>query len=67
MFVLYFTVCEDEIRNLINNLDTHTAIGPDDILVLVLKNCRLVIAPCLEKLINECFVLGVFPDVLKIA
>ena len=32
-------VCEDEIRNLINNLDTHKATGPDDIPVLVLKNC----------------------------
>ena len=60
-------VCEDEIRSLINNLDTHKATGPDDIPVLVLKNCRLVIAPWLAKLINECFVLGVFPDVLKIA
>jgi len=43
------------------------ATGPDDIPVLVLKNCRLVIAPRLAKLINECFVLGVFPNVLKIA
>jgi len=60
-------VCEDEIRNLINNLDTHKATGPGDIPVLVLRNCRLVIAPWLAKLINECFVLGVFPDVLKIA
>jgi len=58
-------VCEDEIRSLINNLDTHKATDPDDIPVLALKNCRLVIAPWLAKLINECFVLGVFPDVLK--
>jgi len=29
-------VCEDEIRNLINNLDTHKATGPDDIPVLVI-------------------------------
>ena len=48
-------------------MDTHKATGPDDIPVPVLKNCRLVIAPWLAKLINECFVLGVFPDVLKIA
>ena len=60
-------VGEDEIRNLINNLDTHKATGPDDIPILVLKNCRLVIAPWLAELINECFALGVFPDVLKIA
>ena len=31
-------ICEDEIRNLINNLDTHKATSPDDIPVLVLKN-----------------------------
>jgi len=60
-------VCEDEIRNLVNNLDTQKATGQDDIPVLVLRNCRLVIAPWLAKLINECFVLGVFPDVLKMA
>ena len=57
-------VCKDEIRNL-NNLDTHKATGPDDILVLVLKNCRLVIAPWLAKLINECFVLGAFQMFLR--
>ena len=56
-----------EIGNLINNLDTHKATSPDDIPVLVLKNCKLVIAPWLAKLINECFVLGVFPDILKMA
>ena len=33
-------VCEDEIRNLINNLDTHKATGPDDIPVLVLTLWR---------------------------
>jgi len=60
-------VCEDEIRNLINNLDIHKATGPDDIPVLVLKNCRLIIAPWLAKLKNECFVLGVFRDVFKMA
>ena len=59
------SVCEDEIRNLINILYTHKATGPDDIPVLVLKNCRLVIALWLAKLINDCFVLGVFPGVLK--
>jgi len=60
-------VCEDEIGNLINNMDNHKAIRPDDIPVLVLKNCRLVIAPWLAKLIKEYFVLRVFPDVLKIS
>ena len=51
----------------LNNLDAHKATGPDDIPVLVLKNCGLVIAPWLAKLINECLLLGVFPDVVKIA
>ena len=31
-------VCEDEIRNLINSLDTHKATGLNYIPVLVLKN-----------------------------
>jgi len=58
-------VCADEIRNLISNLDTHKATGPDDIPVLVLNNCRLVIAPWLAKLINGCFVLGAFQMFLR--
>jgi len=58
-------VCDDEIRNLINNLDTHKATSPDDIPVLVLKNCKLVIAPWLAKLINECLYLEFFQIFLR--
>ena len=61
----FFSKQTVKMKSLTLNLEIHKVTDPDDIPVLVLNNCRLIVVPWLAKLINECFVLGVFQMFLR--
>ena len=55
-----------EIQNVIYSLSTKEAGGCDGISAFYLHAASEVIAPILSTLINQCLLLGVFPDCLKV-
>ena len=56
-----------EIDKLIDELDIKKSTGPNSIPVFILKIMKPFFSTWLSKLINLCFEVGIFPDILKIA
>jgi exonuclease III len=50
---------------IISRLPTKKAMGSDEIPAMVIKNCALVIAPCLTTLADISLATGEFPDIWK--
>ena len=62
--------CDMEIMdvfNVINSLKDHLSEGPDNISVLLLKNCVYILSFILCKIFNMSLESGIFPDVWKIS
>ena len=57
----------EEIEDIIQNFKLNKALGPNSIPIRILKDQKEEIAKPLNDLINTCFNLGLFPDLLKIA
>ena len=55
------------VNNVITNLDSSKASGPDCILVVVLKNCESELPYILAKLFNMCLKESCFPDCWKVS
>nr|CAI5825790.1 unnamed protein product [Callosobruchus analis] len=55
-----------DIRNVLQNLNTNKASGPDQIPAIVLKRCAVELTPILCKLFKVSYELGVFPATWKI-
>ena len=53
------------VKNVIANLDSSKASGPDCITVVVLKNCGPELSNILAELFNICLKESCFPDSLK--
>lgn len=49
----------------LNNLDTHTGIGPDNIASVFLKFCNLVLVWPLHLMFNKSLRLDYFPSIWK--
>ena len=54
------------VKNVITNLDSSKASGPDCIPVVVLKNCEPELSYILAKLFNKCLKESCFPDCWKV-
>ena len=57
----------DEIKNIIDSLDSSKSTGPNGIPVFLLISFKDFFSIWLSKLVNLCFETGVFPDILKVA
>ena len=55
------------VKNVITNLDSSKASGPDCIPVVVLKNCEPELSYILAKLFNNCLKESCFPDCWKVS
>ena len=55
------------VKNVITNLDSSKASGPDCIPVMVLKNCEPELSYILAKLFNNCLKESCFPDCWKVS
>ena len=56
-----------EIENIIDALDMKKSTGPNGVPVYILKIFKLFFSLWLSRLVNLCFEVGEFPDVIKIA
>ena len=56
-----------EVEKIIDDLNIKKSTGPNGIPVFILKIFKQFFAFWLSKLINVCFEIGTFPDILKIA
>ena len=56
-----------EIEKIINDLDIKTCTGPNSIPIFVLKLFKPFFSLWLSKIVNLCFEVEIFPDILKIA
>ena len=56
-----------EVEKIIDGLDMKKATGPNSIPNNILKSFKLFFSVWLSRLINLCFEVGVFPDILKTA
>ena len=56
-----------EIEKLIDNLNVKKSTGPNSLPVLIIKMYKHFFSYWLSRLVNLCFVIGKFPDILKIA
>ena len=56
-----------EVEKLIDAMDMKKSVGPNSVPVFLLKTFKLFFAVRLSMLVNLCFEVGVFPDILKIA
>ena len=56
-----------EVERLIDAMDMKKSAGPNSVPVFLLKTFKLFFAVWLSRLVNLCFEVGVFPDILKIA
>ena len=63
----FYPTSLDEIHRSISDLEIGKATGNDELSAEVLKISALAIVPYLQKLINQTFSQGEFPDCLKIA
>ena len=59
------SITVDEIREIIDNLDSKISSGDDDISNVVVKLSSNVTIPYLTQIINKSFEEGIFPDDLK--
>ena len=60
-------ITPEEIETLINSLQESKAVGPCSIQIKLLKMISLQISLLLCQIINESFIIGIFPDNLKLA
>jgi hypothetical protein len=65
--IFLFPVTEQEIDDIIHNLKAKKSCGWDEISMWIIKKCKSSLISPLNKLINKCFEVGIFPDCLKIA
>ena len=65
-FFLTHTV-PGEVEKIIDTLDIKKSTGPNSIPVFILKILKPFFSFWLSKLVNLCFEIGIFPDILKIA
>ena len=56
-----------EVEKIIDGLDTKKATGINSIPNIILKSFKPFFSVCLSRLVNLCFEVGVFPDILKTA
>ena len=56
-----------ELEKIIDGLDMKKATGPNSIPNIILGSFKLFFSVWLSRLINLCFEVGVFPDLLKTA
>ena len=56
-----------EVEKIIDGLDMKKATGPNSIPNIILKSFKLFLSVWLSRLVNLCFEVGVFPDILKTA
>ena len=56
-----------EVEKIIDGLDMKKAIGPNSIPNIILKSFKLFFSVWLSRLVNLCFEVGIFPDILKTA
>ena len=56
-----------EVEKIIDGLDMKKATGPNSIPNIIYKSFKLFFSVWLSRLINLCFEVGVFPDILKTA
>ena len=56
-----------EIKKIINDLDIKKCTGPNSILIFILKLFKPFFSLWLSEIVNLCFEVGIFPDILKIA
>ena len=56
-----------EVEKIIDGLDMKKATGPNSIPNIILKSFKLFFSAWLSRLVNLCFEVGVFPDILKTA
>lgn len=65
--IMLNAVSESEIINVINGLKNTNSSGCDNFSVRIIKQCSHLIAKPLCNIINQCFLEGHFPDLLKIS
>ena len=56
-----------EVGKIIDALDIKKSTGPNGVPVFILKIFKVFFSFWLSKLLNQCFEVGVFPDILKLA
>ena len=56
-----------EVETIIDALDTKESTGPNSVPIFILKILKPVFSFWLSKLVNLCFDIGIFLDILKIA
>ena len=56
-----------EVVLIIDNMDMNKSTGPNSIPIIILKSFKLFFGKWLSRLVNLCFEMGVFPDILKLA
>ena len=57
----------DEIHGIINSMDSNKSLGPNSIPIYIMKLCNDFFSSCLVKIVNLSFLIGIFPDLCKIA
>ena len=57
----------DEIHDIIKSMDLNKSLGPNSILIYIMKLCNAFFSNCQLKIVNLSFVTGIFPDLCKIA
>ena len=62
-----FSITPKMVKEVITNLDSSKASGPDCIPVVVLKNCEAELSYILAKLFNTCLKESCFPDCWKVS
>ena len=56
-----------EVEKIIDDVDVKKSTGPNSIPIFLLKSFKLFFSVWLSKLVNLCFEVGIFPDILKLA
>ena len=56
-----------EVEKIIDGLDMKKATGPNSLPYIILKSFKMFFSVWLSRLVNLCFEVGVFPDILKTA
>ena len=65
---IFLVPCDkEEVIKYSNSLSDSKSTGPDEVQVKVIKESILITAQHISDMINECFLVGKFPDELKVA
>ena len=65
-FFLFPTIPK-EVEKIIDALDVKKSTGPNSVPIFLLKTFKVFFSVWLAKLVNLCFEVGVFPEILKLA